>query len=335
MYQILRMEKLKSVYSMRRSMAHAYRDQDTPNADPARFSQNQYAGPKTSAEAISRYNERLSTVKGRVRKNAVFALEYLVTASPEWFEGRSIDEQTEYFNDALKWLKAKHGADNFISAGVHRDEKTPHLYAYFIPLKDRKLNAKHFVGGHREILAKMQTDFHENVSKKYGLERGMEGSQAKHTAVKKWYSMIADAMDLPKTTKMDQLRRVISGSLDETLRKASAIALEAKLAKERAYGQVMAARRALKQAQGVTERLAMLDKLEAALDASELKAAHFEREYRNLKDIFEIHGDDIKRFLQEKFGYAPAEPEPEALPPNQEITIDASLQQRPILTPRL
>lgn len=314
-------------------MAHAYRDQHTPNADPARFSHNQHAGPKTSAEAMSRYKDRLSTVNGRIRKNAVFAIEYLVTASPEWFEGRSTDEQTQYFSDALKWLKAKYGADNFISAGVHRDEKTPHLYAYFIPLKDNKLNAKHYVGGHREVLANMQTDFHESVSKKFGLERGQQGSKAKHTAVKKWYSMIAEAMDLPNTTKLEQLRQVISGSLDETLQKASAIALESKLAKERAYGQVMAARRALKQAQSVTERLAMVDKLEVALEASESKAATFEREFRNLKSIFDTHKNEFQRVLQEKFGYAPAQPEPELQP--VEPTQDQNLAALPVSVSRL
>ena len=322
MYQILRLQKLKSVYSLRRSMAHAYRDQETPNADPARLAHNQMVGAKTAADALARYEERLGTVKGNIRKNAVYAVEYLVTASPEWFEGRSLEEQTEYFNGALKWLREQYGAENFIAGGVHRDEKTPHLYAYFIPLKDQKLNAKHYVGGHRDRLAQMQTDFHEKVSKKFGLERGQQGSKAKHTAVKQWYSMIAEVMDLPKTNKIEQLRQVISGSLDETLQKAAAIALEAKIAKDRALGQVKAAREALKRAESVSERLANADKLEAALASSEAKAATYEREYHKLKDIFETHKAEFQEIIQKKFGISPAQNAPEPLPQKQEAKTD-------------
>lgn len=306
-------------------MAHAYRDQTTPNADPARLAHNQMVGAKTAADALARYEERLGTVKGNIRKNAVYAVEYLVTASPEWFDGRSMQEQTEYFNEALKWLKAQYGAENFIAGGVHRDEKTPHLYAYFIPLKDQKLNAKHYVGGHRDRLAQMQTDFNETVSKRFGLERGQPGSKAKHTAVKQWYSMISEAMNLPKTTKTEQLRKVITGELDKTLQAAAAVALEAKTARDRALGQVKAARDALKRAESVSERLAYADKLEAALEASEAKAATYEREYHKLKDIFETHKPEFQEVIQKKFGISPARSAPEPLPREQAIKIDPSL----------
>ena len=36
-YAILRTQKLKSPVAVRRSMKHAFREQDTPNADPERL----------------------------------------------------------------------------------------------------------------------------------------------------------------------------------------------------------------------------------------------------------------------------------------------------------
>lgn len=322
MYQILRLQKLKSVYSLRRSLAHSYRDIKTPNADPALKKDNQMVGLETAKEAIECYQDKLNTVKGKIRSNAVFALEFLITASPEWFKGRSMQEQTEYFNGALKWLRTHYGADNFIVGGVHRDEKTPHLYAYFIPLKDQKLNAKHYVGGHRDRLVQMQTDFHEQVSKQFGLERGQHGSKAEHIAVKKWYAMINKVMNLPRISKYNQLRDLISGELDNTIQAASASAVEAQVLRDRALGQVKAAREALKRAESVSERLANTDKLEAALAASEAKRAAYEREYRNLKDIFETHKQDFQEVIQKKLGIDPARSAPEVLPTERGIKID-------------
>ena len=40
---------------------------------------------------------------------------------------KSREEQDAYFRDALDWLKGRHGAENVVYAGIHRDETTPHL----------------------------------------------------------------------------------------------------------------------------------------------------------------------------------------------------------------
>ncbi|RJE16469.1 hypothetical protein PHISCL_11194, partial [Aspergillus sclerotialis] len=58
------------------------------------------------------------------------------------------DEQNNYFRRALDWLKDRHGAENVLSAVVHRDETTPHMQVLVIPLDARgKLNARELVGG--------------------------------------------------------------------------------------------------------------------------------------------------------------------------------------------
>lgn len=58
--------------------------------------------------------------------------------------------------------------------GIHRDETTPHLYAYIVPIDERgRLNCRAFYGG-AGALRLMQTDFAERVGRKHGLERGVE-----------------------------------------------------------------------------------------------------------------------------------------------------------------
>ena len=65
----------------------------------------------------------------------------------------------------------------------------PHLAVYVVPLKDGKLNAKHFTGG-KKVLSQLQTDFAKDVGQRHGLERGIEGSQAKHQTIKEFYAQV-------------------------------------------------------------------------------------------------------------------------------------------------
>jgi hypothetical protein len=191
-YAILRVQKLKSEVGIRRSLKHAFREQETPNADTKRTPENTHIGASSSAEALRGVRARLPE---KVRKNAVLAVEYLVTASPEVMKAKSREAQDAYFSDALTWLKARHGAENVVYAGIHRDETTPHMYAYVVP-KDPsgKLNCRHFLGG-AKALSDMQTDFAMAVGKRHQLERGIKGSKARHTTVKQYYA----ALERPAT----------------------------------------------------------------------------------------------------------------------------------------
>ena len=188
-YAILRVQKLKDKGSIRRSLKHSFRAQDTPNADPERTPDNSHLFSHSVDHAMDNITKRLGTQK-KIRKNAVLAVEYLVTGSPETINGKTRTEQDHYFQEAIQWLKEKHGADNVIYAGVHRDEQTPHLYAYVIPIDEKeKLNCRAFLGGSK-MLNEMQTDFAKTVGLKHGLERGIEGSKAKHQSIKKHYAAI-------------------------------------------------------------------------------------------------------------------------------------------------
>lgn len=192
-YAILRTQKLKSTGAVWRSLKHAFREQPTPNADPARTAQNAHLGAASAAEAMQRVRERLPAKR---RKDAVLSIEYLITGSPEAMAKMTPQERTAYFNDALRWLRERHGGANVVYAGIHRDESTPHMYAYVVPLDEStgRLNARRWLGG-AKALSEMQTDFAEKVGARHGLERGIEGSRAKHQRVKRHYGLVNRAAD--------------------------------------------------------------------------------------------------------------------------------------------
>ena len=84
-YAILRVQKLKSSAAVHRSMKHAFRAQDTPNADPALTPDNTHIGAQNVAEAWRHFV--LDCPK--FRKDAVQCVEYLMTASPEVMQARA------------------------------------------------------------------------------------------------------------------------------------------------------------------------------------------------------------------------------------------------------
>ncbi|MFZ7280018.1 MobV family relaxase, partial [Avibacterium avium] len=201
-FAILRTQKLKSIYAINRSLKHAFRLQDTPNADKQRTPENISYFSDSKQSALERLN---SILPEKRRKNAVLAVEYLITASPEDMHGKTQEQQMAYFNDSIEWLKAKHGEQNIVNIGIHFDETTPHLYAYVVPIDQRgKLNCRAFFGG-AKALSDMQSDFAERVGKKHGLERGIKGSKAKHQRVSKFYANINNHEQIAEYEKNRQM----------------------------------------------------------------------------------------------------------------------------------
>lgn len=195
-YGILRVEKLKKLTNLKGSLMHAFREQDTPNADPARKGQNILLTPDANnVESTMAKYEQLKPKEGKIRSDVVHALEVLVTASPEKIRAMNTEERNAYFNDALRFCNAKFGEGNLLHAQIHNDETTAHLTAFYIPVIEkrkkngevsRRLNASSYLGGKKEFSAR-QSEFYEQVSKKYGMERGEIGSKATHKKVLDWY----------------------------------------------------------------------------------------------------------------------------------------------------
>lgn len=184
-FAILRVAKISGKGKMAAAAQHNLRERDTPNARPEDHGRNIHlAGARTADELMMLWDKR---APDKIRKNAVHALEYVVTASPEKMAEMGQTRSEDYLRDALTWLQDKHGAENILSAVIHHDEITPHLQVLVIPLDERgKLNARALIGGKAQLSA-MQTDFAERVGVKYELERGIERSGARHETIRTYY----------------------------------------------------------------------------------------------------------------------------------------------------
>lgn len=201
-YAIMRAEKLSTKGSVAASLQHCYRERETPNADPIRTTANQNLAAKNSAEALQRMDALLPEKR---RKDAVLVVEYMLGASPEWWKQASPVEQHQWQQASMKWVADKYGADRIITATMHRDESTPHLSVFVVPLtQDGRLSAKEFIGD-RKKMADDQTTYAKAVEH-LGLSRGIEGSRASHQSIKSHYAAIQQGEktpDVPTITPED------------------------------------------------------------------------------------------------------------------------------------
>ena len=229
-FAILRVGKISGKGKMAAAIQHNLRERDTANARPEDRDRNIHlAGAKTADELMKLWEER---APDKVRKNAVHALEYVVTASPEKMAAMGQTKSEDYLRDALTWLEDKHGPENILSAVIHNDETTPHLQVLVIPLDERgKLNARELVGGKPKLSA-MQTDFAERVGRKHGLDRGIERSNARHETIKSFYGRATAvenlSFDLPEraTGRLGVFGRETDAEYHERLSQAHTEALK-------------------------------------------------------------------------------------------------------------
>jgi hypothetical protein len=194
-FQIFRVEKVKAAGLLKASARHISREKMPGNADPSRSAENAFANglAQTADQAMAMWREDLPE---NVRKDAVVATEVLVSASPGWFEHADRETQNAYFSDGLNWLAERHGRENIIMASIHRDESSPHMHVLITPKRTTEnqgreiLSHKHFYGGDRGKLSKVQTQFHQEVASRYGLERGIEKTGARHRDVREFYTTV-------------------------------------------------------------------------------------------------------------------------------------------------
>lgn len=122
-------------------------------------------------------DNEIKTAGARTRSNSVLALDTIYTASSEFFQGKTNEENDKFFRDCLKFHNSHFG--HIISAVVHYDETTPHLHIISVPLtQDGRLSARDVIGN-KAKMSKTQDAFFEQVGKSYGLERGihMDGQE--------------------------------------------------------------------------------------------------------------------------------------------------------------
>lgn len=190
-YAIIGIAKLKGA-AIGSSDSHADRTRETLNADEALLDQNRYLrGGKTPLREL--LNENFKEFGGKQRKDAVECLEFMCTASPEFFssELEKKEEKLEQFIERIEVLmiELETRGIKIIKAVIHVDETTPHA-SLFGPGRDEKgvLNAKRHVGT-RTKMASFH-DLYAEVMKPLGLKRGRRRAYATHHDVKQFYNTI-------------------------------------------------------------------------------------------------------------------------------------------------
>ena len=200
-YGICRIQKLKAG-AVGRSAQHTSRKRETPNADPEKQHIRIIGQPDNPNTPDLETLVRQHIGDQTIRKNAVLAVEFLLTASPEYFRpddpsraGYYEQQRLESFQQkACEWLQTRYGS-RIVRAELHLDESTPHIHAYMVPLDEKgKLNCRALLGGSRYRLSELQDDF-ALAMKPLGLSRGIKGSRAKHTEVRKYYAAINQQPD--------------------------------------------------------------------------------------------------------------------------------------------
>ena len=134
---------------------------------------------KESDNWLQDINNEIKAAGAKPRSNSVLALDTLYTASSEFFQGKTNEENDKFFRDCLRFHESHFG--HIISAIVHYDETTPHLHIISVPLtQDGRLSARDVIGN-KARMSKTQDEFFEQVGRGYGLERGihMDGQEKK------------------------------------------------------------------------------------------------------------------------------------------------------------
>lgn len=108
-FAILRFAKLKTWGNVGGSGAHTYRQQGmAPNADEVRLGKNRTM-IGTPKDVLGDVKARAEQVNGHDRANGVKAVEFLLTASPDFWKGKSGKEIEAWAKENIKFLKQRFG----------------------------------------------------------------------------------------------------------------------------------------------------------------------------------------------------------------------------------
>ena len=182
------------------------------NADPTRTHLNRVLveypdGVHGRDEAIA---HRLNTagIRRKITHDQVRVVRVVLSGTHE--DMMNIQEKGqlgEWCSDSIQWLQATFGKDNVVAAHLHMDEKTPHIHAAVVPIVtgERRKAKKEQTDGKRKYRKKTNSvrlcaddlfnrqtlvAYHDNYARvmaKYGLQRGVRGSEARHTTTMQYY----------------------------------------------------------------------------------------------------------------------------------------------------
>ncbi len=181
-YAVVHMMKIKSgaVGGIQSHNNREHEPKTNPDVDMSRSEDNYDLIPCDNYKrSIKEKLSNLVESSRAVRKDAVVVCNFIVTSDNETMDTLGADRQREFFRDSVKWFSDRYGADRVLNATVHMDETTPHLHIGVMPItQDGRLSAKAIFT--KTEMKAIQTEFARDVGEKYGLERGVEGSERTH-----------------------------------------------------------------------------------------------------------------------------------------------------------
>lgn len=305
---------------------HIERKTTPKNADPTRTHLNRELvqfpdGVADRTEAIS-HRIRTAGIKRKITPDQVRAIRIVLSGTHEDM-ARVQDEGrlSEWCDDNLQWLHRTFGRENTVSAVLHMDEHTPHIHATVVPIvtgERRKARKKQTEGKRtyrkkadavrlcaddlltRERLAAYHDSYAAAMSK-YGLQRGIRGSEARHTTTAQYYR------DLKRQTgeleaNMRQLQdeqQQAERQLDEVRKeikpeKLEAAKTEAKAALVAKVGSLLGSNRLKAEREELQQRISVLEKQNEKL-MQHIK--QMEREHQSEHTKFNEYIDKIQRYF--------------------------------------
>lgn len=211
-------------------------------------------GVQTRTQAIQHRLETAGLTR-KVDKNQVRAIRIILSGSPDdmqriMHEGR-LDE---WCADNVNYLAATFGEENIVSADLHLDETSPHIHATLVPIvtteRKRKKQEERTTKRYRtkstarprlcandvmsRVKLKEYQDTYAQAMSKYGLQRGIDGSEARHVDTQQFYREVkamtdtlkADVTELQKQkeTTREELNRAKKEVHTERLKGAATAA---------------------------------------------------------------------------------------------------------------
>ena len=204
-----------------RESDHSERKVIPDNADPTRTHLNRElvkmpSGVYGRDEAIA-HRIKTAGIKRKITNDQVRVIRTVLSGTHEDMMNIAEKGQLDnWCNDSLKWLQDTFGKENVVSVVLHMDEHTPHLHASIVPIvtgERRKAKNKTAEEGKRTYRKKANavrlcTDdvlnrdkmigYHDSYAQamsKYGLKRGIRGSDARHTTTAQYYRNIKRETD--------------------------------------------------------------------------------------------------------------------------------------------
>jgi len=208
MYCITSGKKIKTRQQINSAAEHNFRISIPHNVDGKRSSQNQILVNSLGVEPsqISSLQKKLTDYYDglgvKEKKDNVLMLEFIATASPEFFEGKTQNEIKEWADHQVNFFKNEFG-EQIKLAILHLDEKTPHLH-FMIgtehkTVKRYKNQKGEFFKEGYSLNAKRYnpvffTEFQDRFAKSnevFGLKRGKKKAYTKKTKLKDYYENLA------------------------------------------------------------------------------------------------------------------------------------------------